>query len=359
MPSACRFHVLPPSRVRYAAGLPPGRRARPHVGAVHRKHPCGLRVVRVRRPSASRCRRPTSACCRRCAPSASRGGRGDRCRSGSAGRAGRDCSTGARNAGRARTPGRACGRKVAATPWLSGFQSRPASVDSNTPPLDMPMYMCAGSRGSTITECIFGPSGVPSWSPPHHALRCGCALKPATPFHVAPPSSERNKPCGDVPAYQTPGCEACPGVSQNVWSTTRPLSGAKAGGAAASFHVRPPSCERNTVGPRCPVRAAASSVLPSRGSSIAWCTMCPRKVGGDSFHERRRRVARERPQSLAGRDQEAHAARRGGAGVVWHAGHGGPCSSWKRTFRALARRRAKHYARARIAPRKRREAKRS
>jgi len=29
-------------------------------------------------------------------------------------------------------------------------------------------------------------------------------------------------------------------VSQNVWSTTRPLPSANAGGLAASFHVRPP-----------------------------------------------------------------------------------------------------------------------
>jgi hypothetical protein len=34
--------------------------------------------------------------------------------------------------------------------------------------------------------------------------------------HVTPPSSERNSPCGDVPAYQTFGSLACPGVSQNV-----------------------------------------------------------------------------------------------------------------------------------------------
>src|SRR6266567_742698 len=36
------------------------------------------------------------------------------------------------------------------------------SIDSKTPPPDMPMYICLGSRGSINTECIFAPSGVPS-----------------------------------------------------------------------------------------------------------------------------------------------------------------------------------------------------
>src|SRR6478752_2934301 len=99
-------------------------------------------------------------------------------------------------------------------------------------------------------ECSFAPSGVPSWSPPHHALRFGFALNPATPSHVAPPSTERNRPCGDVPAHHTPGSLGWPGVSQNVWSTTRPLPSANAGGRAASFHERPLSVERKIVGPR-------------------------------------------------------------------------------------------------------------
>ena len=34
--------------------------------------------------------------------------------------------------------------------------------------------------------------------------------------HVTPPSSERNSPCGEVPAYQTSGSLACAGVNQNV-----------------------------------------------------------------------------------------------------------------------------------------------
>src|SRR5438552_3951531 len=94
---------------------------------------------------------------------------------------------------------------VTSTPLLSGFQSAPRSVDSNVPPPDIDMYRCFESRGSTTIEWTFGPSGVPSLSPPHHSLRCGCLLKPSTPCHVSPASSLRKSPCGDVPAYQTPG----------------------------------------------------------------------------------------------------------------------------------------------------------
>src|SRR5437773_426650 len=123
--------------------------------------------------------------------------------------------------------------KSAAHPLFNGFQSLPPSVVSKTPPLDMPIYMCFASRGSILIECILGPSGVPSCPPPHHVLRIGWSLKPATPFHVLPPSSVLNNPWGDDPPYHTFGSFACPGVSQNVWLSTRPVPSGlfgKAGG---------------------------------------------------------------------------------------------------------------------------------
>ena len=80
----------------------------------------------------------------------------------------------------------------------------------------MPKYRCFGSRGSTMIECIFGPSGVPSCTVPIHSMYCGSSLIGEADVQVTPPSSDRNRPCGDVPAYQTPGSLACPGVSQNV-----------------------------------------------------------------------------------------------------------------------------------------------
>src|SRR5512143_1389344 len=92
----------------------------------------------------------------------------------------------------------------------------PPSTVSCTPPPDIPKYRCLGSRGSTMIECSFGPSGVPSCTVPIHSRYCGSSLMVENGDQVTPPSSERNSPCGEVPAYQTPGSLACAGVSQKV-----------------------------------------------------------------------------------------------------------------------------------------------
>ena len=172
-------------------------------------------------------------------------------------------------------------------PRISVDQLRPASCDSCTPPPDMAKYRCAGSRGSTITECSFGPSGVPSCTVPIHPRNCASSLTAGSGSQLTPPSSDRNSPCGDVPAYQVSRSLAWPGVSQNVWSTERagrpPVGAAKAGGKRASFQMRPRLVERKIVGPRWPVLAAASSVRPSRGSSCTWLTVWPRKCGPSAF----------------------------------------------------------------------------
>src|SRR5574338_709561 len=96
------------------------------------------------------------------------------------------------------------------SPFSSGLKVRPPSVDSCTPPPDIAKYKCAGSRGSTMIECSLGPSGVPSCTVPIHSRYCGSSLMLEYGAHVRPPSSERKRPCGDVPAYHTPGCEAGP-----------------------------------------------------------------------------------------------------------------------------------------------------
>src|SRR5882757_9922657 len=102
------------------------------------------------------------------------------------------------------------------SPATIGVQLCPQSTDSCTPPPDMAKYRCAGSRGSTMIECSFGPSGVPSCAVPIHFRYCGSSLIPEKGSHLTPPSSERNSPCGDVPAYHESGSLAWPGVSQNV-----------------------------------------------------------------------------------------------------------------------------------------------
>ncbi len=134
-------------------------------------------------------------------------------------------------------------------------------------------------------ECVKGPSGG---SPPAvHLITSALSLKPFTGSHLSPPSVVRNRPNGTVPAYQVPGCDACPGVSQNTALTAFFFFGSlllgNAGGLLASFHVLPPSVERNTVGPMCPVREPISSVLPSRGSRTRWSITEPSMIGPSIF----------------------------------------------------------------------------
>src|SRR5688572_6568631 len=101
-------------------------------------------------------------------------------------------------------------------PLISTRHVSPPSSDSCTPPPDMPKYKCFGSRGSIMIECILGPSGVPSCTVPIHSRYCGSSLMDENGAQVTPPSSERNRPCGEVPAYHTLGSLACAGVNQNV-----------------------------------------------------------------------------------------------------------------------------------------------
>jgi hypothetical protein len=80
-----------------------------------------------------------------------------------------------------------------------------------------------------MTEWTLGPSGVPPWGSPNHSRYRGSSFRPATGPQVSPPSSERKRPWGEVPAYQIPGWERWPGVSQKVWPTAR------AGAPSAAF----------------------------------------------------------------------------------------------------------------------------
>jgi hypothetical protein len=98
---------------------------------------------------------------------------------------------------------------------VSGAQLCARSVLSNTPPVEVAMYMCAGSRGSMVTWLSSGPSGVPK-SAGTQSRYFGWSLKPATLSQLAPPSRLSNRPGGEVPAHQTPGSLAWPGSSQKV-----------------------------------------------------------------------------------------------------------------------------------------------
>ena len=205
--------------MRYAAGLPPGRDARPHVRAVHGKHPQRVRIARMQRPSESRSS-PTDF-----------GIAAPMSRQRVAGPVepvnaavvlliepiGIAADASARSADRGRTPGR---------DPAGSRRARPGSAASSRAPrvgrlehaaarhADVHMLRIARiDRGSSAA------SGRPACRPGRRRTTpcaAGCALNPSTPSHVAPPSVERNSPCGDVPAYQTPGSRAWPGVSQNV-----------------------------------------------------------------------------------------------------------------------------------------------
>src|SRR5262245_50283801 len=120
-----------------------------------------------------------------------------------------------------------------------------------------------------MTECCIGPSGVFATGHSHHVSHILWSFHPLKGSHVSPESSLRNNPCGEPPRYQVRGSCSPAGVSQNAALRLRPSGSPSenAGGRVASRHVSPMSVERNTVGPRCPVRIAASNVVLSRGSS--------------------------------------------------------------------------------------------
>ena len=79
-----------------------------------------------------------------------------------------------------------------------------------------------------ITSRYFGysPSGVPSCSLPIQARYWGSSLRPEKAAQVAPPSALRNRPCGEVPAYQTPGSSAPAGVSRIALDYQLPVANA-------------------------------------------------------------------------------------------------------------------------------------
>jgi hypothetical protein len=85
-----------------------------------------------------------------------------------------------------------------------------------------------------------------------HVAHIGWSFQPSTGAHVSPPSSVRNRPWGEPPAYQTPGWSAWPGVSQKTARRLRARRSPEvnAGGRDASAHLAPASVERMTVGPR-------------------------------------------------------------------------------------------------------------
>src|SRR6187549_1733319 len=100
-----------------------------------------------------------------------------------------------------------------------------------------------------LTECSIEPSGVCCSGHSAQVSHFGWSFQPSTGSHVSPPSLVVNSPCGDPPAYQTPGSSACPGMSQNTADSDRASRSPvrNAGGLEASLHVAPLSSVKNTV----------------------------------------------------------------------------------------------------------------
>jgi hypothetical protein len=98
------------------------------------------------------------------------------------------------------------------------------------------------------------PSGTGKNTSFHSGLPTTPVENPVTSSQVSPPSVERNKACGETPAYHRPGSFALPGVSHEVKATLFPSSPSaalgNAGGRLASVQVFPPSLVRWMVGPR-------------------------------------------------------------------------------------------------------------
>ena len=143
-----------------------------------------------------------------------------------------------------------------------------------------------------------------------------------------PPSSLRNRPWGDPPAYQTSGSSACPGVSQKtgVEAAAQRSPARNAGGLVDSVQVAPRSSDQMTVGPRCPVPRG------EHGPTRSWVV---HDVVGDVSEEHRvaelplgAAVTAEQEDALPGSDEKGC-----GGGVV-----GGPHGTHLRPFEPAVRR---------------------
>ena len=288
------------------------RNARPDVGAVHREDPRACRGRADAAPSGSRRSRPTWACRCRCRSSAS-AGRSSRkmpqwfcwySRSGLPAAKRTQCGSWPYSRS-------GLGWKSARTPWLSGCQSRAAVgglEHAAARHADVHVRRIARIDQDRVQLRAVGRAVLVA-AAPRLALRMRVEAGDA--FQVAPPSSERNSPCGDVPAYQTPGCDAWPGRQPE-----RVVDDAPAVRRRTPAASPPPSTSgrgRSSGTPsgrdaRCAPRRAASCRRAGRAPRGGRC--CPRNCGPASFQVRRApslvsvhrplRVAISRRVALAG-----------------------------------------------------------
>src|SRR5665647_3283343 len=95
----------------------------------------------------------------------------------------------------------------------------PASLVRQTPAIETPIATCLGSRGSTQIEWM-PASSLP---PPPHFGRSGMNHSASLIFHVAPRSSERNRPPGIVPHHSAPSLSSA-GASDQISTVAHSVS---------------------------------------------------------------------------------------------------------------------------------------
>ena len=188
-----------------------------------------------------------------------------------------------------------------------------------------PTGRCRGARRRAGRRSPSAASSRRACSRTGHSAHVSHSLwsfQPLTGSHVSPPSSVRNRPCGDPPAYQTPGSLLCPGVSQNTAFRLRCKR-------VARSRTRAAASPRSTIGRgrssgtpsgrdgRCASRAAASCDRADRAPCAA---RCDRGTSArDTVHDERAVVGRRASTHPCGSRRAASARHRPGSSVSTYA----------------------------------------
>jgi hypothetical protein len=198
-------------------------------------------------------------------------GRGGRCRSGSAGRAGPDCSgTGARSAGRG-SQGHVARSKPSTTSSRRAAARSSAAVDA-TRARRRPTSRSTDARVARVDDdrVQLRPVRRAVLHAAHPLRYCGSSLMHENGAQVTPPSAERNSPCGEVPAYQTPARRRARRQPEGVIDRAPGRPSPEAGRAKAGGCALPSSVGRGRSSGRSSARGGRSS--PPRAA-------CGRRAG--------------------------------------------------------------------------------
>lgn len=148
-------------------------------------------------------------------------------------------------------------------PWPSCCHVAPASMVPITPPQETPMTTRLASVGSTSTLEI---PGISPPATPNQRLRSGIDQSGSLSCQLSPPSSDRNRPPGMVPAQMRPSTP--PGVRFQMRPTVQGCGSSSAssgfGGNAGTWTScqSPSPTRRQRCAPKWPRSSAANTVSP-------------------------------------------------------------------------------------------------